>query len=106
MEDLWKKFKEETKEHMEKINEFLKERSLNNENISNETKVEAKPEVKLNNEISQQIVLEDETSKNEISHVSRKDSYGKLKNLVKEIMEKEHVSRAQAYRRAKKRLDS
>ncbi len=100
MEDLWKKFREETKDHMERINAFLKERSQNNGKNSSEVKVE----VKLGNEISQQIVLDDETSKNEISHVSKKDNYGRLKDLVKEIMEKEHVSRAQAYRRAKKRL--
>jgi len=36
----------------------------------------------------------------------RKKTYGKLRDMVKEIMEREHVSRAQAYRRAKRILNS
>ena len=36
----------------------------------------------------------------------RKKIYGKLKDLVQEIMEKENLSRAQAYRVARKRLDN
>ncbi len=99
MEDLWKKFKEETKEHIEKINEFLNE--LNEKSHFQEPLIiNEKSQIF---EQTQQVVLEDEKSKR-ISHVPRKKIYGKLKNLVKEIMEKENVSRAQAYRRAKKRF--
>lgn len=37
---------------------------------------------------------------------NRRKTYGKLRDMVKGIMEKEHVSRAQAYRRAKRILNS
>jgi len=100
MEDLWKKFKQETEKHIEKINEFLNETSLKEKSHLIE------PEIILNNEKSQvpeqiqQVVLEEKTPKK----LSRKQTYGKLKDLVKEIMEKENVSRAQAYRKAKKRF--
>ena len=135
MEDIWKKFKEETKEHMQKINEFLNEVSSIekpkliepekpslipnfekiNETSANETSQMPQQTVwieKSPNEISgetskipeqiQQVVLENETSQN--SKLTRKEVYGKMRELVKEIMEKENVSRAQAYRKAKKRL--
>lgn len=94
MEDLWKKFKEETQEQMQKINEFLDEKSSSkkshDETIKNETS-------KVNEQIKQ-IVLDETTE------ASRKDIYGKLKDMVRDIMEKEHVSRAQAYRKAKRRI--
>ena len=104
MEDHWKKYKQEMQEHMEKINEFL------NETSSNEKSRLIKPEepvIILDNEKSHipeqaQQVFSQENKKPEKS--SRKKIYGKLKDLVKEIMEKENVSRAQAYRRAKKRF--
>ncbi|NIO44414.1 MAG: hypothetical protein GTN36_02570 [Candidatus Aenigmarchaeota archaeon] len=104
MEDHWKKFKQEMQEHIEKINEFL------NETSSNEKSQLVKPEEPVtisDNEKSQipeqtqQIFLE-ENKKSEKS--SRKKIYGKLKDLVKEVMEKENISRAQAYRRVKKRF--
>jgi len=104
MEDLWKKFKQETQEHIQKIIEFLNETSLNEKSQLVEPE---KPVINLNNEISQipeptqQIVLEEN---NKSEKPSRKKIYGKLRDLVKEIMEKENVSRAQAYRRAKKRF--
>ena len=94
MEDLWKKFKEETQENMRKINEFLNETSSNEKSQPNEPGI-IKSET---SKIGEQIVLEDEKS------ISRKVVYGKLKNLVKDIMERENVSRAQAYRKAKKRI--
>ncbi|NIM46954.1 MAG: hypothetical protein GTN40_02225 [Candidatus Aenigmarchaeota archaeon] len=102
MEDLWKKFKQETQEHIEKIIEFLSETSSNEKSQLIEPE---KPVIIPNNEISQlpeqtqQIVLEENKK---FKEPSRKKVYGKLKDLVKEIMEKENVSRAQAYRRAKK----
>jgi hypothetical protein len=99
MEDLWKKFKEETKEHIQKINEFLNETSSGEKSHPSET-VEIKDETSDMKQI-QQIVLDNETSDN-----SRKNIYGKLKDTVKEIMEREHVSRAQAYRKAKKEFST
>jgi len=117
MEDLWKKFKEETRGHIQKINEFLNEISSNEKSLLNEeiTKNEKSqmpqplpepvlPVPQLPEHIPQnfsQIYLENETSKNS---QTRKNNYGKLKQAVKEIMEKEHLSRAQAYRKAKKRI--
>ena len=101
MEDLWKKFKEETREHMQKINDFLHEKSLEEKNRLTEQE-------KIRNEMSntiqqtQQIVLNEDELIN--SQFPEKKSYGKLKNMVKEIMEKENLSRAQAYRLAKKRI--
>ena len=80
--ELWKKFKEDTREDMIKVKEFL--------NSVEKTKIE-KP---IKN-------LSDETSK--ISH-GRREIYGKMRHLVREIMEKENISRAQAYRKAKIRL--
>ncbi len=104
MEELWKKYKRETQEHIEKINKFL------NETSSNEKSQLKEPEKIIKNEMSQiseQIIIEDKTSENvsqKKKHLPRKKIYGKLKDVVKEIMEKENVSRAQAYRKAKKRF--
>ncbi len=110
MEDLWKRFKEETRGHIQKINEFL-----NEESAKEKTLTPTEPLTVLNSEtqkeINQQII--DETSKQieqavwiekSSENSSRKEIYGNLKDLVKEIMEKEHVSRAQAYRKARKRF--
>ena len=97
MEDLWKKFKEETQEHMQKINEFLNETSSNEKSLQDEMEI-AKNETSKINEQTQQIVLDNEIS------FERKKIYGKLKDLVVEIMENEHMSRAQAYRKAKKKI--
>jgi len=84
MEELWKKFKEDTKEDMMKINEFL----VSLENSKNRKKYK---------EINESSVNETSVK---ISH-ERREIYGKLRDLVKQIMEKEKISRAQAYRRAK-----
>jgi hypothetical protein len=106
MEDLWKKFKEETQGHMEKINDFLNERSFSDEPS------------KVSRQISKHLVLDEETviaikkanekspetSQIEVKASPRKKIYGKLKHVVKDIMEKENLSRAQAYRVAKKRI--
>jgi len=81
--DLWKKFKEDTREDMLKIKEFLR----STENLKNDELTKD-----LSNEISQ-----------DKSH-NRREIYGKMRCLVKEIMEKEQVSRAQAYRKAKMKL--
>ena len=98
MEDLWKKFKEETQEHIQKINEFLSEISSDEKSHTKEIEVINDETSKVNEQV-EQVVLDNETS-----DISRKNIYGKLRDLVKEIMEKEHVSRAQAYRKAKKRI--
>lgn len=106
MEELWKKFKEETQDHIEKISGFL-----------NETSFDDSPE-EVSRQISKHLVLDEETViaiKNanekspETSQIQekatpRKRIYGKLKDVVRDIMEKGKVSRAQAYRRAKKRI--
>ena len=121
MEDLWKKFKQETQKHVQKINEFLNEKSQNEKSQIIEPE---KPMINLENEKSQQLVWIEKSlneipnkmsevneqvqqivlEKNETKKIERKKIYGKLKDLVKEIMEKENLSRAQAYRRAKKKL--
>ncbi len=109
MEDLWKKFREETEEHIQKIKEFLDE-------IKSDAIEPPKPEIPITKpndekskipELPQQVFM-DETSllikemfPDKTSH-SGKKTYGKLRDKVKEIMEKEHLSRAQAYRKAKK----
>lgn len=84
MEELWKKFKEDTKEDLEKINEFL---------VSLEKSKTRKKDIGLNKSSF------NETS-TMISH-ERREIYGKLRDMVRQIMEKEKISRAQAYRRAK-----
>ena len=102
MEDIWKKFKQETEKDMKKIRNFLNEISFD----------ETSPkEIK---RVSRHLVLDKETvtavekSKNKSQakkkHSPRKKIYGKLTTLVKEIMEKENLSRAQAYRVARKRI--
>jgi len=97
MEEVWKRFKQETKEDLLKIKEFLNETSLN-EKSDQQTK-----------RISRHLVLDKETltaikANKKPKASSRKKIYGRLKNLVKEIIEKENISRAQAYRKAKSRL--
>ena len=94
MEDLWHKFKSETADDLNKIRNFLEEIS------HNETSFEKK--------IKKRIVPKEKTASTEKSkkQSQRKKIYGKLKDHVKEIMEKENLSRAQAYRVAKKRLDN
>jgi hypothetical protein len=111
MEDLWKKFIEETEEHMQKIKKFLNE-------MKSDAIEPIQPEIPLTKpddekskipELPQQVFM-DETSlieemfPNKTYHSERKNNYGKLRDKVKEIMEKEHLSRAQAYRRAKRNL--
>jgi polyhydroxyalkanoate synthesis regulator phasin len=110
MEDIWKKFREETEEHMQKIKKFLNEMKSD---VIEPTQPEI-PITKPNDEKSKipelpQQVFTDETSQliqemfpNKTSH--REKTYGKMRDLVKDIMEKEHLSRAQAYRKAKKRI--
>jgi hypothetical protein len=103
MEDVWKKFKEETKGDMEKINDFLKDPSLFKPDGAEPNSFQPRPLEKMEREISENIVIEDdEKSQSSISSVSSKKFYGSLSNVVKEMMEKEKISRAQAYRRAKK----
>ena len=112
MEELWKKFREETEEHVQKIKKFLDE-------IKSDVIKPAQPEIPITKpndekskipELPQQVFM-DETSQlikemfpDKTSHSERKKTYGKMRDLVKEIMEKEHLSRAQAYRKAKKRI--
>jgi len=109
MEDLWEKYKQETKEHLQKINEFLDE-NTDKEKANSSPGTTAEPDDVASQDVKQTV---EETTKqveqavwieksNENSHASRKNAYGNLKDSVKEIMEKEHVSRAQAYRKAKK----
>jgi len=110
MEDLWKKFKQETKEDLLKIKEFLNETSLNEKSeqvakrISRHLVLDEETVLAIKN-ANERL---DETSIKQINEKSqkipRKKIYGKLKDLVKEIMEKENLSRAQAYRKAKERL--
>jgi len=112
MEDLWKKFMEETEEHMQKIKNFLDEmKSHAIEPTQPEIPI-TKPDDEKSKipEIPQQVFM-DETSQliqemfpNKTYDSERKNNYGKLRDKVKEIMEKEHLSRAQAYRRAKRNL--
>lgn len=110
MEDLWKKFKQETERDMTKIKKFLDEISFD-ETSPKEIKIVPRKR------ISRHLVLDEETltaintkqnapkKKSQPMKVSaRKKIYGKLSTLVKEIMEAEDLSRAQAYRVAKKRL--
>lgn len=92
MEDLWQKFKSETSEDLNKIKNFLDEISHNETSTKEKTK--------------RNTVSKAKKSSEKIEHVPRKKIYGKLRGLVKEIMEKENLSRAQAYRLARKRLDN
>jgi hypothetical protein len=102
MEDIWMKFKKETEKDLMKIRNFLDEISFD----------ETSPkEIK---RVSRHLVLDKETvaavekskekSQTKKKHSPRKKIYGKLTTLVKEIMETENLSRAQAYRVAKKRI--
>jgi hypothetical protein len=111
MEDMWKKFKEETRQDMENVKEFLRQASAN-PMIPEPSMFQPKPLEKIDPRISSQVVLEDEKSQTLISQiqdcaqdpldVSKKKAYGSLAEMVRQLMEKENVSRAQAYRRAKK----
>ena len=89
MEDLWKKFKEETSEDLNKIRSFLNEMSQGEKSFERKI-VKRKPS----------------KPKESKKTTPRKKIYGKLSTLVKEIMEKENLSRAQAYRVARKRFDN
>ena len=90
MEDLWQKFKEETTEDLNKIKNFLNEMSQDEKSL----------EKKIVKHLSPKPARPVKT------RTPRKKIYGKLKDLVQEIMEKENLSRAQAYRVARKRLDN
>jgi hypothetical protein len=118
MEEMWKKFKQETREDLEKINSFLQEPSLVKPLDKEPNIFQPKPLEKIDQEISNQIVLGDGKSQvvtqvqncvpnmqNCVPDVSRKKVYGSLKDIVKELMQKENVSRAQAYRKAKRILE-
>ena len=87
MEDVWQKFKSETSDDLKKIRNFL------NEISHDEKSIEKK-------------IVKRITSKVSEKRTPRKKIYGKLKDMVQEIMEKENLSRAQAYRVARKRLDN
>lgn len=91
MEDLWQKFKEETTEDMSKIRNFLNEISQDEKSLEKKIVKRIAPKA---------------SSSNKPKQTPRKKIYGKLKDMVNEIMEKENLSRAQAYRVAKKRLDN
>jgi len=82
--ELWKKFREDIREDMLKIKEFLN----STEKLKNDRTIKG---------------LSGETTQKK-SH-SRREIYGKMRLLVKEIMEKEKISRAQAYRKAKIKLN-
>lgn len=102
MEDIWKKFKEETKGDMEKIHSFIKD--MNTQIPGREEPNSFMPQ-RIENvelEIAQQVIIEDETLKKETTNVSKPKSYGSMSSMVKEIMEKYQISRAQAYRKARK----
>jgi len=104
MEDLWKKFKKETKDDLSKINEFLESvnEKSHTENLNETSHIE--DQASKNMVLDKNNLISDEKIKNENSKkTSRKEVYGKLKDTVKELMEKQGLSRAQAYRRAKKR---
>ena len=103
MEELWEKFKKETREHLEIVNEFIEEKS-----VSNNTNETLPPQPKtvevVNAEISQNVFI-DEDEKSPLKKkpkFPRKRKYGSLKDKVNELMEKEKISRAHAYRMAKK----
>lgn len=93
MEDLWHKFKQETKDDLQKIRGFLDE-------ISHHEKSQRTVAV-----VKRVAHVKKKSSKPKTS-TPRKKIYGKLKDLVNEIMEAENLSRAQAYRVARKRLET
>jgi hypothetical protein len=109
MEDMWKKFKQETSQDMENIKEFLRQAS--SPIIPEPSMFQPKPLEKIDPRISNQVVLEDDKSQTLISQmptcaqepqdISRKKFYGSLTETVKQLMQNEQISRAQAYRRAK-----
>ena len=105
MEDLWKKHKRELKNHFTKINDFL-ESELNDTTIDNDTSLVDENSQRVAREIEQiqkNIVIEEpENIKRGRPRSERRKIYGKLRDIVKSLMEKEGLSRAQAYRRAKK----
>ena len=88
MEDLWQKFKEETTEDLKKIRNFLDEMSQN--------------EKSLEKKLEKSIVSKEK----KLLKTPRKEIYGKMRDLVNDIMEKENLSRAQAYRLARKRIET
>ena len=89
VEDIWQRFKQETEHDVNKIRNFLNEMSHNEKSPR---KIVAKR------------VESVAVSHKPKAHSERKKIYGKLKDLVKELMERENLSRAQAYRVAKKNL--
>ena len=107
MEDIWKKFKQETEKDMSKIKNFLDEISFGETNPKEIHKKKAathldsekkKPAAKITKPMVSRKKSHDKKD------TPRKKIYGKLSDLVREIMEKENLSRAQAYRVAKKRF--
>jgi hypothetical protein len=112
MEEIWKKHKDEIKEHLLKIENFLKS-ELKDTSKTNETFeiIEKPPEISHDIQQIQSIVLDENIKFSDESRIrkkrgrprsKRKEVYGKLKDIVKSLMEKENISRAQAYRKAKK----
>lgn len=109
MENLWKKHKTEIKDHLSKIEGFLK-LELNDTSRINEISQEKimKNEIEQNQpnifsdenlQISDEIQVKTKRGR---PRSKRREIYGKLRDIVKNIMKKEGLSRAQAYRKAKK----
>ncbi|MBN2202937.1 MAG: hypothetical protein JW700_02025 [Candidatus Aenigmarchaeota archaeon] len=90
MEYLWLKFKNETKDDLSKIRSFLDE--ISHHEKSQKTIAKPKKTVKTTRKAKPKAMT------------PRKKIYGKLKDIVNQIMEAENLSRAQAYRVAKKRI--
>lgn len=96
MEDLWYRFRQETKDDLDKIRSFLDEIS------HHEKSQKTVPEVKKTVVAARKSSEKKKTPKGIVT--PRKKIYGKLKDIVNEIMEVENLSRAQAYRVARKRM--
>ncbi len=118
MEELWKKHKEEIKRHLSKIENFLQTELNNNDTFNiNENSREKIIEndiqqIQDNIVLDENIKISDEfkmktkvKKKKGRPRSPRREIYGKLRDTVKHLMEKENLSRAQAYRRAKKMHD-
>ncbi|MFH0929505.1 MAG: hypothetical protein V1818_04105 [Candidatus Aenigmatarchaeota archaeon] len=97
MEDLWHKFKQETKDDLKKIRGFLDE-------ISHHEK--SQKTVKRTKNVALGVATKKKPASKPKTVTPRKKIYGKLKDLVNEIMEAENLSRAQAYRVARKRFET
>ena len=118
MEDLWKKHKEEIRQHLSNIENFLQSEIKINETFRINEKSQKNTiendiqQIQDNIVLDENIKISDEfkmktkaKKKKGRPRSARREIYGKLKDTVKHLMEKENLSRAQAYRRAKKMYD-